>query len=370
MAKVSANIKVASQKFPFEKVAGHIASIKQRTGVAEGVVELRKITGLDFGDGVDGMSRQAWQKWWEHETSCIDNAKDGVRQFVLTGVINANGKPVLGANVLAHAPSRTSPNGQYQLAETLSDSSGRYVLAMGIPPFGAAEESTWKATFTVRNPPRFVPDQEPVVMTLHRQKRVDTDRALVRDTLEKNNDTIFAGVPVEMNFKLRPDPRPPSPADTDANLKTKLPAPQAEAALDRQNARSVVEAYVAAALAGRVEQAASLAKGTPGKRNQIESLPKQLNVQRLVIKSVYVNDPAKPTKALATSEAVKLTEKQPDGQRDGFLVLTLTMSEEDWWVTDIDFESEDGAEDELKRFREANPSAVDVPTRGVQHEDK
>ena len=31
--------------------------------------------------------------------------------------------------------------------------------------------------------------------------------------------------------------------------------------------------------------------------------------QRLVIKSVYVNDPAKPTKALATSEAVKLTKK-------------------------------------------------------------
>jgi serine/threonine protein kinase len=136
---------------------------------------------------------------------------------------------------------------------------------------------------------------------------------------------------------------------------------QVAAALNRMNARSVVEAYVAAALGGRVEQATSLAKGTPAERKQIESLPRLLNIQRLVIKSVYMNDPAKPTTALATSEAVKLTEKQPDGQRDGFLVLTLTMSDEGWLVTDIDFESEEGAEDELKRFREANPSAVDVP---------
>ena len=147
-------------------------------------------------------------------------------------------------------------------------------------------------------------------------------------------------------------------------------AREVEAALDRMNARAVVEAYVAAALAGRVDRAASLAQGTPARRDQIESLPQQLNVQRLVIKSAYVNDPAKPKKALATSEALKLAKKQPDGQRDGFMVLTLTMSDEGWLVTDIDFESEEGAEDELKRFREANPSAGDVPTRGVQHEDK
>jgi hypothetical protein len=135
--------------------------------------------------------------------------------------------------------------------------------------------------------------------------------------------------------------------------------------VDRSNARTVVESYIAAALADDTQTATLLAMGTPAERKQIESLPKQLNVQRLVIKSVYVNDPARPTTALATSEAVKLTEKQPDGQRDGFLVLTLTMSAEDWLVTDIDFESEESAEDEMKRFREAHPSAVDLPPLNV-----
>ena len=128
--------------------------------------------------------------------------------------------------------------------------------------------------------------------------------------------------------------------------------------VDRSNARTVVEAYLAAALADDTQTAALLAKGAPAESKQIESLPKQLNVQRLFIKSVYLNDPAKPTTALATSEAVKLTQKQPNGQRDGLLVLTLTMSEEGWCVTDIDFESEDGAEDELKRFLDANPKAM------------
>lgn len=164
--------------------------------------------------------------------------------------------------------------------------------------------------------------------------------------------------------------RPSLQDDTAANLKGEGKALETKAALDRKHARSVVEAYVAASLAGRVDEAASLAKGIDAERDRIESIPRQLNVQRLVINSVHVNDPARPTTALATSEAVKLTEKQPDGQRDGFLVLTLTMSDEGWLVTDIDFESEEGAEDELKRFREANPSAVDVPTSGVQHEEK
>jgi hypothetical protein len=136
---------------------------------------------------------------------------------------------------------------------------------------------------------------------------------------------------------------------------------QGAAALNRMNARSVVEAYVAAALARQLEQATSLAKGTPAEPNQIESLPKQLNVQRLVIKSVFVDDPAKPTSALATSEAVKLVRSNPDGQRYGLLALRLNMSQQGWLVTDIDFESEEGVEDELKRFHEANPSAVDLP---------
>ncbi|MEQ1824501.1 MAG: hypothetical protein ABL921_01075 [Pirellula sp.] len=194
-----------SRTFPFEKINGHIASIKQRTITAEAAAELRMITGLNFGDGVDRESRQAWLKWWEHETSCIDSAKDGVREFIVTGMITANGKPVLGANVQAHVPFKSSPSGQYQLAQTHSDLSGRYVLVFGIPSFATPEESTWQSTFTVRNPPRFIADQLPVVMTLHRDnaKGADTNSILGTTTLEKS-EAVLVGYPVEMNFKLLP----------------------------------------------------------------------------------------------------------------------------------------------------------------------
>jgi hypothetical protein len=136
-----------------------------------------------------------------------------------------------------------------------------------------------------------------------------------------------------------------------------------EKPLDRQNARAVVEAYIAAALAGDVAKAASLAKSSPASPKRIAEFPELLNVQRLKIQTVYVNDPAKPTRALATSEAVKLAEdhKQPDGQRDGFMVFTLELTDEKWLVGDIDFETEAGADEELEKFIKANPNSIGLP---------
>ena len=161
----------------------------------------------------------------------------------------------------------------------------------------------------------------------------------------------------DFKLKLPDDTKVVDPATANAAATSSADAQP----LDRKNARSAVEAYVSAALAGRIDQAVSMAKNAPGDPKQIEGFSKQLNVQRLAMKSVYVNDPAKPVTALATSEVVKLTKKQPDGQRDGFLLLTLTMSDEGWFVTDIDFESEEGADDELKKFLEANPKSIGVP---------
>ena len=134
-------------------------------------------------------------------------------------------------------------------------------------------------------------------------------------------------------------------------------------AIDYRNARSVVEAYVASALAGDVAKAASLAKNSPADHKHIRELPEFLNIQRLKIETVYVNDPAKPTQALATSEAVKLEEehKNPDGRRDGFMVFTLELTDEKWFVIDIDFETESGAEKELNKFLKANPNSIGIP---------
>lgn len=136
----------------------------------------------------------------------------------------------------------------------------------------------------------------------------------------------------------------------------------------RIDARSVVETYVAAALAGDVAKAATMATGSPADPKQIKEIPEFLNVQRLNISTVYVSDLANPTEALATSEAVDLDEehKQPNGDQDSFLVLTLKLIEDAWLVTDIDFESETGVEQELKRFLEANPNAIGLPPADEQ----
>jgi hypothetical protein len=173
------------------------------TDDSEAVEELRRITGLDFGNGIDQKSRLAWMQWWEHERYCINNAQDGNRPFVLTGVItDQDGKPISGANVRAQFPFKNSPTGQYQLGTTFSDSSGRYVLVIGLPPFAKQEETTWIATFIAWNPPRFVADASPVVMTLPRNKRETDDAVQHKAHVEKNGGDVFAGSPLGMNFRL------------------------------------------------------------------------------------------------------------------------------------------------------------------------
>jgi hypothetical protein len=108
-----------------------------------------------------------------------------------------------------------------------------------------------------------------------------------------------------------------------------------------------------------VKQAASLATNAPAEHKLIESLAKMTIVQHYVVKSVFVDDPTRPKTALATSEVVNLTQPEPNGQREFSLVLSLSNSTRGWHVTDILFRSEEGAEVELKRFREANPSAFE-----------
>ena len=142
-----------------------------------------------------------------------------------------------------------------------------------------------------------------------------------------------------------------------------------EKPLDRQTARAVVEAFVAAAIAGdetTINTLAPIGRSQAGVELYFGEL-KFLKAAKLLIESVYVNDLAKPTKALATSVEVRLEGKTPrlHEPRGGFLVLTLSMSENGWSVTEIDFEPEKGADHELKKFLEANPKSVSVPPQAT-----
>ncbi len=135
--------------------------------------------------------------------------------------------------------------------------------------------------------------------------------------------------------------------------------------LNRKNARAVVEAFVAAAIAGdemTINTLAPISRSQAGVELYVGEL-KFLKLTKLRIESVYVNDLAKPTKALATSVEVRLEGKTPrlHEPRGGFLVLTLSMSENGWSVTDIDFDSKETADRELKKFLEANPRAIGLP---------
>ncbi len=174
------------------------------------------------------------------------------------------------------------------------------------------------------------------------------------ETIVPLKPKIDIGIANEEMLSPNPSPQvPPQTKEQDSKAR----------AVDLQNARSVIEAYVALALAGDVPKAAALAKNAAADPKRIRELPDFLNVQRLKIPTVYLNDATKPTRALATSEAVRLDEehKNPDGRRDGFLVFKLESEDGNWSVIDIDFESETGAEKALKRFLVANPGSIGLP---------
>ncbi len=193
-----------SLDFPAERAAQLIARIKKKTDVPSAVAELQKITGLDFGNGVDQGSRNSWLEWWYREQATIDNAVDGKREFLVHGMVtDPHGQPLRGATVKAEVPYSPSPSGIAQAAYSLSDNDGRYLLRIGffqnvdgLPITKASFCASLPISHAVRS------DDQP------------TDRILSRLLLEddpiadvKQAEAIYAGRPVEMNFTLYPTAR-------------------------------------------------------------------------------------------------------------------------------------------------------------------
>jgi hypothetical protein len=126
--------------------------------------------------------------------------------------------------------------------------------------------------------------------------------------------------------------------------------------------RVTVERYVAAALAGRIDDAIGLAvKGaspqSPAKRERIVEFAKRLDMKAVRIPTVY----AAAGEALATSEVVKLAKAQPDGTDKGYLVFTVVKSGGGWVVKDIDFRTEQGVKEQVETFKKDHPDAIRVP---------
>ena len=135
------------------------------------------------------------------------------------------------------------------------------------------------------------------------------------------------------------------------------------------DARSTIETFVAALLAEDSASASQLASEIPGA--QIQDLSDSLNVKRLGITSVHVNDRVTPTKALATTEAVRLEGQRYSMHRGDVGILVFEMKKKDdegWSVTDIDFAAADGARKELSQFIEANPTGLSLPAETTPSE--
>jgi len=133
-----------------------------------------------------------------------------------------------------------------------------------------------------------------------------------------------------------------------------------EAAKDdkvRLGAREAIEKFVAAAIAGDFEKARQFADPNKAVADQVADIPEIAKGQNLWIMAVVADE----FDAIVVSSVI-----QGDHDRTGPLVFFLDRKPQDgrdnWWVHDIDIETPDGAEVELKQFLEKHPKAQKVPS--------
>jgi beta-lactamase regulating signal transducer with metallopeptidase domain len=125
----------------------------------------------------------------------------------------------------------------------------------------------------------------------------------------------------------------------------------------KRGAREAIEKFVAAALAGDLEKAGEFAHPARMPANQVADIPEIAKGQNLWIMAVVADD----FHAIAVSSVIL-----GDHERIGPLVFFLDRKPQDgrdnWWVHDIDMETPDGAEVELKQFLEKHPEAEKIPS--------
>ncbi len=124
----------------------------------------------------------------------------------------------------------------------------------------------------------------------------------------------------------------------------------------KRGAREAIEMFIAAALEGDLEKAGEFAHPNRLPANQIVDLNEIAKGQNLWIMAVVADD----FSAIVVSSVI-----QGDHDRIGPFVFLLDRAPHDgrdnWWVHDIDIDTPDGAEGELKQFLEKHPKAQKVP---------
>ncbi len=120
---------------------------------------------------------------------------------------------------------------------------------------------------------------------------------------------------------------------------------------------ATAEAYVKAALDGRIDDAVALAEPdtSPARRQSIEELPDVLGKKIPAMVTVYSSERGRA--ALVLTAKIHF-DPQPGGQDKGSLLFTLVRVGDTWLVKDVDIESKEGLADEYAAFRNRYGDAV------------
>lgn len=139
------------------------------------------------------------------------------------------------------------------------------------------------------------------------------------------------------------------------------PLAQADDPKKERDARQTVEAYLAAVLAGKMEDTAALAipNQKPESKKRAEGLRELKGKKAIALEKVYASENS--GRAIALSEPIQLRTPNSDGEDKGRLVITLNKRGADWLVRDIDLRSEDT--DPVPNFQQRYPDAKEVPAR-------
>lgn len=125
--------------------------------------------------------------------------------------------------------------------------------------------------------------------------------------------------------------------------------------------RLVIEAYVAAALAGKVDDAVSLGleDRAASDMTQVLELNAMIDAQTVKIPTVWVG--LKNGHAIAVTEQVTITEADSDGPDMGYLVFSLEKLEDRWLVDDFDFDTQEKSNKQVEEFKKKNLDAKSIP---------
>lgn len=180
-------------------IGGLNERLAQQVDVQATVATLRKLTGLDYGDGETKDSRKGWSRWWTNEQASIARTHAGEREFIIYGrIVDTDGQPLKGGSATVDLTRSLGEYGTLQSAHTRADVHGNYVLRFGFlkqNPSGLPEGLPI-VTARISGYPRPIQNDESIRRLLVSRFNLAEDPFLEKE----QRPVAYSGQPFEMNF--------------------------------------------------------------------------------------------------------------------------------------------------------------------------